>query len=234
MQSDYRPCLAAYGVFANLLAGAAISSLPEEEAEATIIAALANPEFLVPAVIGAAALAVHFAQGETELARAASNAVSSCNALENDASRWLFDTLGAAADYALAQGYTALAQDPPDLQLHSGCSSGSSVFLSAAAHRQTGFSPQVVSDINSLLSNLEQQIAFLRVIPTTVNRVSGAVAAGNAVWQAQQAQAVQKYASEIVPLLQAELSIESTLTNDLVASGRFPRSPPATWKMLLA
>jgi len=76
-----------------------------------------------------------------------------------------------------------------------------------------------VSDLNLLFSNLEQQIALLRVIPTTINRVSGAVAAGNPFWQKQQAQAAQSYASQLIPLLKNESSLRVNLTNDFTVNG---------------
>jgi hypothetical protein len=77
----------------------------------------------------------------------------------------------------------------------------------------------VASDLNALFSNQEQQVARLQVTPISINRVSGAVAAGNAFWQTQQAQAVQRYASQLSTLMQSEITLRATLAADATASG---------------
>src|SRR5207237_6288871 len=110
----------------------------------------------------------------------------------------------AAVDYSLAAAYELLAEDPPDSNFTVIATPAiptlSTQPVSAAA---TGMSPQVASDLNALLSNQEQQLALLRVIPTTINRISGAVAARNAFWQTQQVHALQSYVSQLSGLAQS-------------------------------
>ena len=126
----------------------------------------------------------------------------------------------AAVDFAKAEFLQALAQDPPDPNF---TVIATPVVPSLPAQpfttASTGFSQPVVNDLNALLNNLEQQIALLQVIPITINRVSGAVQAGNAFWQTQQAEAARAYGSQMIPLLQNALSLHATLVNDFKASG---------------
>jgi len=125
----------------------------------------------------------------------------------------------AAAEFAKADFLRALANDPPDPNFTVVATPvvpvvAAQPFTTAG----TGFSPQVVSDLNALLENLEQQIALLQVIPTTINRVSGAVQAGNTFWHTQQANAARAYGSQMIPLLQNALSLRAALANDLQSS----------------
>jgi hypothetical protein len=123
----------------------------------------------------------------------------------------------AAPYFAEVQYLEALISDPPDPNFTVIATPivASLPPLTAAS----GLSPQLISDLNSLLSVLAQKIALLQVIPIAMNRVSGAVAAGNAFWQAQQAQAARSYASQLIPLLQNELSLRASISNDFKASG---------------
>jgi hypothetical protein len=125
----------------------------------------------------------------------------------------------AAIDYAKAVAYQVLADDPPDPNYMLVATPTVPSVLEQPFTTATGFSPQVTNDLNSLISNGEQEIALLQVIPTSVNRVAGAVAAGDASWQATQANAVQTYASELIPLVNNETSLKAALANDLSASG---------------
>lgn len=125
----------------------------------------------------------------------------------------------AAPYFARSLAYTTLANDPPDSNF---TVIATPVVPSLSAQPLTtagGLSAQVAKDSNSLLLNLEQQIALLQVIPISINRAAGAAVAGDAFWQAQQVQAAQKYASQLIPLLQSELSLETALTNDFDAGG---------------
>lgn len=82
-----------------------------------------------------------------------------------------------------------------------------------------GLSPQIVSDMNALMSTEEQIIALLQVIPVSINRANGASAAGNTFWYNQQAQAVGQYASQIIPLMKKRLALYAALTTDFATSG---------------
>ena len=137
-----------------------------------------------------------------------------------------------APDFAKAAAYELLAEDPPDPDY--------TVIAVPGAPAQplvttaSGFSPQVVSDLNALIANAEQEIALLQVIPVSVNRVAGAVAAGNAFWQGQQANAVQTYASRLIALINNEASLKSSLASDLSASGLvFTFSSDTVYNLLL-
>jgi hypothetical protein len=125
----------------------------------------------------------------------------------------------AASYYAAGQAYLVLAQDPPDSNFTVIATPAVPSFSVQPFTTAAGFSQQLASDLNALFSNFEQQIALLRVIPTTLNRETGAIVAGNAFWQGQQTQAVQNYASQLVPLLQNELSLRTALANDFASSG---------------
>ncbi|HEY6331625.1 MAG TPA: hypothetical protein VI756_20030 [Blastocatellia bacterium] len=125
--------------------------------------------------------------------------------------------LAASLELAKAEFYQELADDPPDPNFMV-IATPVVPTLPGQPLASMGFSPQVTSDLNSLVMTFEQEIALLQVIPITINRVGGAVAAGNTFWQAQQAQAAQKYASQLASLLQNELSVRSALTNDFAAS----------------
>jgi hypothetical protein len=133
----------------------------------------------------------------------------------------------ATLDFAKAEALNALANDPPDPNFTVIATPVvSTLSVQPLTGTSTGLSPQVVSDLNALLSNLEQQIALLRVIPTTINRVSGAVAAGNSTWQINQAHAAQQYASQLIPLINSATTLRSTLAADLQTSGvNFAFSP---------
>ena len=125
----------------------------------------------------------------------------------------------AAIDFAKAKAYELLAEDPPDPNFTVIAQPVIPSLSVQPLSTATGLSSKVVSDMNSLFTNLEQEIALLRVIPITINRVSGAVAAGNAFWQRQQAQAAQSYASQLIALLKSEDSTKAALANDLAESG---------------
>ncbi len=199
-----------------------VSALPAEQAEAALVAAGTNPELLVAAAGGLVALAAMNAQGRADLIMkfaAVANCVPALTTAITEEVTVLSGTNQALAALYLseAQALQVLADDPPDPNF---TVVATPVFLSLSVQPLTpepGLTAQVVNDLNSLMSNLEQQIALLRVIPIAINRVSGAVAAGNALWQAKQAQAAQTYASQILPLLQAKSSMEATLVRDLTA-----------------
>lgn len=125
----------------------------------------------------------------------------------------------AAPYFDEVQALEVLINDPPDPNFTVIATPVVPSLPSQPFTTATGFGSQVTIDLNSLLSNLEQQIALLRVIPTTINRVSGAVEAGDAFWQTQQARAVQNYSSQLIPLLQNESSLRAALTNDFKADG---------------
>jgi hypothetical protein len=122
-----------------------------------------------------------------------------------------------APEFAKAAFFELLAEDPPDPNF---TVVATPVVPSLPAITMTsGFSQQVVNDLNALIANSEQEISLLQVIPTSVNRVAGAVAAGSQFWQQQQAQAVQQYASQLIPLINNEASLRAALANDIKASG---------------
>jgi hypothetical protein len=125
----------------------------------------------------------------------------------------------AALDYAKAQFWRTLAQDPADPNFTVIALPATLSLSVQPLSTASGFSSQVVSDLNSLFSNVEEEIALLQVIPITINRVNGAAAAGNALWQAQQVQAAQKYAAQLIPLLRTELVLRAAITADLKSSG---------------
>jgi hypothetical protein len=124
-----------------------------------------------------------------------------------------------APEFAKAAYFELLAEDPPDPNYTVIAQPVTPTLPGQPITVASGFSQQVVNDLNALVQNLENELALLQVIPTSVNRVAGAVAAGSQVWQRAQAQAVQQYASELIPLLNNEPSLRATLAQDLTASG---------------
>jgi hypothetical protein len=125
----------------------------------------------------------------------------------------------AAVDYAQAALYNELAADPPDPNYTVIATPVVPSLPGQPYTTATGFNARVVNDLNALITNSEQEIALLEVIPVSINRVAGAVAAGSAQWQAQQANAVQTYASQLIPLINNESSLRAALSSDLLAAG---------------
>jgi hypothetical protein len=183
-------------------------------AEEVALAAGAAPEQLtalgtaLAAVNVAAAAELAFAEAVQAVAQAA--ATDACLAAID---------LATAPYYAEAAYYELLAEDPPDPNYTVIATPVVPSLSGQPLTPATGFSPQVVNDLNALIVNAEQEIALLQVIPTSVNRVAGAAAAGSTVWQKKQAQAVQQYAAELIPLVQNEISLRASLVSDLEASG---------------
>jgi len=181
-------------------------------AEEVALAAAAAPEVLT--ALGTVALAVNTVSAAELLFAEAVQAVA--QAAATDACLAAIE-LAVAPEYAKAAYYELLAEDPPDPNYT--VIATPVVPSLPAITSASGFSPQVVNDFNALVKNSEQEIALLQVIPTSVNRVAGAAAAGSLVWQKQQASAVQQYASELIPLSNKDASLRTALANDLTASG---------------
>lgn len=185
-------------------AAAAGSALVAEE----LVPLAAALGVAVAAFDAGVALEVVFAEAVQAVAQAA--ATGACLAALD---------LVTAPYFAKAAYYELLAEDPPDPNFTVVATPVVPSLPGQPLTTATGFSQQVINDLNSLLLNSEQEIALLQVIPVSVNRVAGAVAAGNQLWQQKQAQAVQQYASQLIPLVNNETSRRAALAKDLATSG---------------
>jgi hypothetical protein len=226
--ADVQKALPACFVILSALIGQAavdaVSAAPEEAVTAALLAAGTDPVLLVFAAGALTALAANQAQGSAQFLSDLKALATAAAGLAPAVAEEVIVASGsgpalAALYLSEAQSYTNLANDPPDPNFTVIATPTVPSLSLQPLTTGSGFSSQLVNDLNSLLLNLEQQIALLRVIPTTINRVSGAVVAGNAFWQAQQARAAQNYASQLIPLLQTELTLEAALTNDFTAGG---------------
>jgi hypothetical protein len=192
--------------------GAAELAVTAAEGASALVAAEVAP---LAVAIGAAIAAFEVGVAlEVALAEAVAAVAQAVSAACQDAV-----TLVVAPEFAKAEFYFTLAQDPPDSNFTVIPTPVVPKLPGQPLTTATGFSSQVVKDLNAIISNNEQEMALLQVIPVAVNRVAGAVAAGDQTSRANQANAVRLFSSELVPLTNSEASLRAALANDLAADG---------------
>ena len=82
-----------------------------------------------------------------------------------------------------------------------------------------GLTQDEADALNALLTNIEEQIGLARAILTAIDRAQGAFLAGDSFWEIQQVLAARQFASQLVPLLEAEPTLLADLQSAIEATG---------------
>jgi hypothetical protein len=120
----------------------------------------------------------------------------------------------AARGHLLALKYDLMANDPPDPNYTSIAQPVPAPL--PLVTRQPGMPRDLIRTANRLLQNESQAIGLADAIYTSVNRASGAAAAGDASWQGKQLQAVQTYSLQLASLMSAQSTLRSNLHSNVL------------------
>src|SRR5262249_51519982 len=110
--------------------------------------------------------------------------------------------LGGGILILVGLGYELIAGDHPDPNF--------TALVQAPPHtvptvRAGGRGTQAEANaFNALFANGTQILGVQRALLTTLNRISGAAAAGNTFWEVQQRQAADRYTKQLASLMTAE------------------------------
>jgi hypothetical protein len=91
--------------------------------------------------------------------------------------------------------------------------------LPPLSNPQSGLSPTSVAALNALEANGERMLAVARALDTTLNRISGAMQAGNAYWTGQQETARDNFIGQFAALCASEITALTNVQNALTADG---------------
>jgi hypothetical protein len=130
-----------------------------------------------------------------------------------------------AAEYAVesadaereSEEYRALAHDPPDPHFTS--VARPTPFVWVLTTSGGGKAPPTIDAFNALFLNESQAIAVAEAIVTSINRASGAAAAGDAYWKGQQELAIATYSAQLAALLGAQGALRANVQAALRAEG---------------